>query len=117
MMYYKGTNIDKETEYHMKNTNPEHLERLGFKYRKSMSSAEDNIYAYFFPVYRYHDAIALEARFLLHQESRVIKVDVFDSGTHGIYGPWYYDNSGIHGDLINIINSNIKREMRKMNIK
>lgn len=119
MMYYKGTNfksVDKITRYQIKNPSTGHLNNLGFKFKRSMSDAEDDVYEYFFPVYRYHAAISIEARFLLWQQSNILTVDVFDSTTHGIYGAWYSDESGIHKEIINIINKNILKEMRRMNI-
>lgn len=117
-MYYKGCdlNIDRITKYYMKNTNSRTLEAYGFRYRRTMSDSDDSVYEYIFPVYRYHDSISLEARFLLHQESHTIVVDVFDSGSHGIYAPWYYDNSGIAERIVHIINRNIAKEMKKLHI-
>lgn len=119
MMYYKGTNfkrVDKETEFKLNDTNIGNLNRLGFRYKRSMSDAEDDVYEYSFPVYRYHMSISLECRFLLWQKSNRLKVDVFDYTTHGIYGPWYNDNSGVHEEIIKIINKNILKEMKRLNI-
>ena len=119
MMYYKGTQlkaIDRNTDYQMENTSVGHLNRIGFRYKRSMSDAEDDVYEYSFPVYRYHLAVSLECRFLLWQQSNILKVDVFDSTTHAIYGPWYNDESGIHDEIKRIINKNIDKEMRYLHI-
>lgn len=119
MMYYKGTNlkgISKNDIYKIDNPNIANLHRLGFRFRHNMSDAEDDVYEYTFPVYRYHAIISLEARFLLWQKSNILKVDVFDSTTHGIYAPWYSDNSGIHQEVIKIIDKNISREMRNIGV-
>jgi len=118
-MYYKGIDtlhVDKYTKYYMKGSKVRDLESLGFKYKHNMSDSENTVYDYIFPVYRYHAIISLEARFLLHRESGIVVIDVFDTNTHGIYGPWYYDPSGIYNKIIRIINRNILKEMKKMHI-
>lgn len=116
MMYYKGTNSMRANKYVINSDMLDHIDDIGFRYKKSMSSAGDTIYEYNFPVYRYHEFVSLEARFLLHYEERIILVDVFDAGSHGIYAPWYYDPSGISEKLVNIINKNIAKEMKKLHI-
>ena len=117
-MYYKGTikKIHNCGRYIMKDTNPRKLDENMFRFRQSMSDAEETVYEHVFPVYRYHAAVTLEARFMLIKETGEIKIDVFDSGTKGIYGPWYNDESGIHEKIIGIINSNIAKEMKRLNI-
>ena len=119
MMYYKGTDlksIDRNQDYKIKDNSISNLHRLGFRYKRSMSDAEDDVYEYSFPVYRYHMAISLEARFLLWQQSNILKIDVFDSTTHAIYGPWYNDESAIHRDVKEVVNRNISKEMKRLNI-
>ena len=119
MMYYKGTHLkqyERDKEYQIDDTSRIHLIDLGFRYKPGMSDAEDDVLEYSFPVYRYHMSISLECRFLLWQQSNILKVDIFDTTTHGIYGPWYYDNSGIHQDMLEIINRNIGREMKRLGI-
>lgn len=118
-MYYKGTGLpkfNKDGVYIMQDTSYRKLNDNYFRYVRSMSGENETIYEHIFPVYRYHAAVTLEARFLLCQETGEIVVDVFDAGSKGIYGPWYYDNSGIHAKLIDIINSNISKEMKKLDI-
>ena len=117
MMYYKGTNLKKTDEFKIDPYMLMNLDSLGFRYKKSMSSEGDNVYEYFFPVYSYHDAISLECRFLLHFEDQTISVDVFDTGSHGIYAPWYCDESGIYNKLLTIINRNIRKEMKRLHIR
>ena len=118
-MYYKGTNfkdVDKITKYQIEDPSTTNLCNLGFRYKRSMSDAEDDVYEVFFPVYRYHAAISLEARFLIWQQRNTLTVDVFDTTTHGTYGPWYSDESGIQAKIIKIINKNILKQMKYMNI-
>lgn len=116
-MYYKGTNLTKYDAYVMDESMLGRIKELGFYYKRGMSDKEDSVYEYVFPVYFYHNDISLECRFLLHYESRKVVIDVFDSGNHGIYGPWYYDNSGIHRLIIKKVNKNIRKEMTKLRIE
>lgn len=116
MMYYKGTNFKRTDRFKLADPSVRNITNMGFTYKRSMSDAEDEVYEYSFPVYSYHEAITLEARFLLWRNSNQLVVDVFDIPTHGIYGPWYLDESGIHKRIINIINNNIYKTMKRMNI-
>lgn len=116
MMYYKGTNLKKTNKYKIDPEMLNYLEDIGFRYRRSMSCEGDTVYEYFFPVYRHHEFVSLEARFVLHYEDCIISVDVFDAASHGIYAPWYYDPSGMTQKLVNIINKNIAKEMRRLHI-
>lgn len=118
-MYYKGTDMkkfDKDKKYVMKDTNQYKLNMYFFRHVRSMSSDDETIYEHVFPVYRYHAAVTLEARLLLWQETGEIRVDVFDAGSKGCYGPWYYDESGAHDKINDIINKNIAKEMKKLDI-
>lgn len=97
-------------------TNPSRLAGLGFRYKRSMSERGESVYEYVFPVYRYHTAIVLECRLLVISETGELTIDIFDSGSHGMYAPWYYDESGIHSKIIEVINNNIKKELHRMKI-
>ena len=116
-MYYKGINLRKTDTYIMDKSMMSHIKDIGFYYKRGMSSEGDTVYEYVFPVYFYHNDISLECRLLLHYESRNVSIDVFDTGSHGIYGPWYFDNSGIHRLIIKKVNKNIRRELTKLRIQ
>lgn len=120
MYYYKGSNlkpIKKYEKYHFnQKKNINELESMGYKAYRAISSIDDHVYTYVFPVYRYKATITLEARFLVHVETGDISVDVFDSNTKGIYAPWYNNESGIYDSFIDIIDANITKEMKRQKI-
>ena len=118
-MYYKGTNFRKysrEKKYMMKDTSLSHLSKNYFRYRSNLSAVNESIYEHSFPVYKYYAAVTLEARFLVCQETGRVDIDVFDMCNKGIYGPWYNDESGCHKEIIDLINANIAKEMKKVGI-
>lgn len=88
----------------------------GFKYDKRMSDDESTCYYYRFPVYRYNSSNVIEAEFLLDIDYMTIVINVYESSSRGLYAPYYYYEYGNYDGIMEIINNNINKEIKKLRL-
>lgn len=103
--------------YIKKNITKEWLQSNHFRYNKSYSDHEENVYTYRFPVYKYGCCVTLEAEILIFVNSGEVRINVYDSHTRNKYAPFYYREYGEYSTVINTINDKILKEFKKLGIE
>jgi len=90
------------------------LIRYGFR---RVRNADDDLWRYTFPVYKHnHKITTIEGIISVELPSGKVTLDVYT--TNGsVYTPFYSNEYGNYEVIMNIINSNILRELNKLNIK
>lgn len=92
------------------------LERYDWRYSKAMSDEETTIYTHRFPVYKYGITMLLDCEFILDVATNEVSINVYDSTSRGLYAPWYYTEYGNYNDILKIIDGNIEKEMKRLDI-
>ena len=94
---------------------PSEKKLIKFGFRKA-KNADGDMWRYTFPVYKYNRKITIVEGVIsvILPSGRVI-LDVYSNGS--IYTPFYNNEFGNYEGIMNIINSNIIRELNKFNIK
>lgn len=94
---------------------PSEKKLIKFGFRKA-KNADGDIWRYTFPVYKYNRKITtVEGVISVILPSGRVVLDVYSNGA--IYTPFYNNEFGNYEGIMNIINSNIIRELNKFNIK
>lgn len=94
---------------------PSEAKLLKFGFRKVRNTDAD-VWKYTFPVYKYNRKITtVEGVISVVLPSGNVNLDVYSNGN--IYSPFYNNEYGNFETIMNIINSNILRELNKFNIK
>ncbi len=90
------------------------LIKCGFR---KVRNTDDDVWRYTFPVYKYnHKITTIEGTITIVLPSGKVSLDVYSSnGT--AYTPFYHNEYGNYEPIMNIINSNILRELNRLNIK
>lgn len=89
------------------------LLKFGFKKVKNL---DDDIWKYSFPVYKHnHKITTIEGIITVILPTGKVLLDVYSNGN--IYTPFYNNEFGNYEPIMNIINSNILKELTKFNIK
>lgn len=105
--------------YKMKNVSKNRLEKLGFRLSELYSSAEENIYTYRFPVYKYREVPTLEAEIMVCLETGEAWINVFDKSTRNRYASWYCKEMGFGtpNKVVDIIEENIAKKIKQLGIE
>ena len=94
---------------------PSEQKLIKFGFRK-LKNIDDDIWKYSFPVYKYnHKITTIEGVITVILPSGRVVIDVYSNGS--LYTPFYNNEFGNYEPIMNIINSNILRELNKLNIK
>lgn len=94
---------------------PSEHKLIKFGFRK-VKNIDDDMWRYSFPVYKYNRKIpTIECVVSVVLPSGKATLDVYSNGN--IYTPFYNNEFGNYEPIMNIINSNIIRELNKFNIK
>ena len=89
------------------------LLKFGFKKVKNI---DDDIWKYTFPVYKHnHKITTIEGIITVVLPTGKVLIDVYSNGN--IYTPFYNNEFGNYEPIMNIINSNILKELNRFNIK
>jgi len=95
----------------------EWLQLHGFKYNKTLSCDDNEVYTYRFAVYKYTYYIVLECELSIYLDTGEVKVNVFDCNTRSRYAPFYYMEYGKDNKVVEKINKIILKEINRLNIK
>lgn len=94
---------------------PSESKLLKFGFRK-VKNIDDDIWKYTFPVYKHkHKITTIEGIITVVLPIGKVLIDVYSNGN--IYTPFYNNEYGNYEPIMNIINSNILKELNKFNIK
>ena len=88
----------------------------GFRYNRSLSDDESEVYTYRFPVYKYEKFTTLEGEFCIVLGNDEVKINVYDYGTSDRYAPFYYCEYGNYDAILRIIWRNIEKQLRNLEI-
>ena len=102
--------------YKLSNTSEENLKKLGFHYDRNTSDNNTTNYIYKFSVYKYEGKSLLDCELLINVDSKIVTTNVYEQ-SGSIYRPFYYTDFGRKDTIVDIINGNVKKEMRKLGIK
>lgn len=107
---------DFENTYKMIAVNKDKLQSLGFKYSKSSSDSENELYIYRFPVSKYKKHSTLTCELLVELHSGDVIVNVYDNNDN-FYTPFYQNRCGNFHVMSIKIKKSIMKEFKKMEIK
>lgn len=94
---------------------PSESKLLKFGFRK-VRNVDGDIWKYIFPVYKYnHKITTVEGIITVTLPDGRVSLDVYSNGC--AYTPFYSNEYGNYEPIMNIINSNILKELSKFNIK
>ena len=93
---------------------PSESKLIKFGFRK-VKNSDDDIWKYTFPVYKHNKITTIEAVISVILPSGRVLIDVYSNGN--IYTPFYNNEFGNYEPIMNIINSNIIKELNKLHIK
>ena len=85
----------------------------GFRYSRGWSDEEGEAYVSYQPIYQYHGLATLELRIVLYDDGDT-RIDVLDCSTHGVYAPWYRNESCDKYPIIKEVDNNIKNIMKHL---
>ena len=102
--------------YKISDTSEDHLKELGFRYDRATSDNDITNYTYKFSVYEYGGKSLLDCVLLVNVGTKLVTVNVYQENG-SIYRPFYYTDFGRKDTIVDIINGNVKKEMRKLGIK
>ena len=103
------------TTYQINNPTIENLRNHGIRYSTTLSTNEESVYVYRFPVYKYKRKTTLECEISVEVNSNIVIVNVYNSN-HSVYAPFYNDEYGNFEPLLEIINKNIMIEFKKLGV-
>ena len=104
------------TEYKLNNPTIENIRNLGFRYSTLLSTDEEKIYIYRFPVYKYKNKTVLECELTVGFDTNNIIINVYNSH-HEIYTPFYNVEYGNFEPILDIVNKNINKEFKKLGVE
>lgn len=100
----------------MKDISTKSLKNLGFHYNKEISDNDNKYYSIRFPVVKYNTHTSIEGEITVDVTSGAILINVYDlKGNH--YAPFYNCEYGNFDDILQMINKNIEKQLRKYKIK
>lgn len=88
-----------------------------FHYNKYFSDEDGDVYTYRFPVFKYGRYTTLECELRVVVNENEINIDVYDYNTRDKYAPFYYCEYGNFDRIMKIINTNIKKELKRLGTK
>ena len=99
-------------KYKMPYPSESKLIKYGFK---KIKNTEDSVWKYTFPVYKHNKITTIEGIITVILPTGKVLIDVYSNGD--IYTPFYNNEYGNYEPIMNVINSNILKELNKFNIK
>lgn len=88
----------------------------GFRFSRSLSDDENDVYTYRFPVFKYKKMIVLECELRVTLGEDKININVYDYNTNDKYAPFYYCEYGNYDEMLKIINDKIEYTLKKLAI-
>ena len=102
--------------YKLSDTSEEHLKELGFRYDRATSDNDITNYVYKFSVYEYAGKSLLDCELIVNVNTKLVSVNVYQQNG-SIYRPFYYTDFGRKDTIVDIINGNVKKGLRRLGIK
>ena len=87
-----------------------------FRYNRIYSDGDSIAYTYRFPVYKYGCCVTLDGEIVIFLDGEV-KLNVYDVNTRNKYAPFYYNEYGDFSAILNVINNNFEKQLKKFDIK
>lgn len=95
----------------------EWLNENEFKYNRTLSDSEDNVYTYRFPLCKNGYFVTLECELSCVESTGEIRVDVYDYGTRNRYAAFYCSEYGDYSVMLKSINKRISSELGKFGLR
>lgn len=92
----------------------EQLLSKGFRFSRSLSDDENDVYTYRFPVFKYKKMIVLECELRVTLGEEKININVYDYNTNNKYAPFYHCEYGSYNEMLKIINEKIENCIKTM---
>lgn len=105
-----------DTIYIKPNVTKKWLLSHNFHYNQSLSYDGTDVYTYRFPVYKYEKFTTLECELCIILGEDEVRINVYEYGTSDRYAPFYYCEYGNFNKMLEIIWSNINRQLRRLEI-
>ena len=103
-------------EYVKKNITKDWLLSNGFRYSRTLSDEDTEVFTYRFPIYKYEGFIILECELRVILGENKVFIDVYDHNTINKYAPFYYSEYGDYSIMLKEIWIKINKELKKLNI-
>lgn len=100
-----------------KNVTKEWLFDNGFRFNRLFSDENIEVYTYRFPVYKYENFTILECELRIISGSDNVIIDVYDYGTINKYAPFYYQEYGNYGKMLEKIWAKINKVIKALGIE
>lgn len=100
-----------------KNVTKEWLFDNGFRFNRLFSDENIEVYTYRFPVYKYENFTILECELRIISGSGNVIIDVYDYGTINKYAPFYYQEYGNYGKMLEKIWAKINKVIKELGIE
>lgn len=105
-----------KSKYIKTNISKQWLIQNGFRYNKSLSEDEFEIYTYKFTVHKYKSIPVLICELSIDLKTGTAIINVFDENDN-MYYPFYHINCGNYDPLIESINKKITKKLNTLGIK
>lgn len=102
--------------YYKENITKSWLIKNGFRFNKTFSDENTEVYTYRFPVYRYEKMIILESEISVILGENGININVYEYNTNDKYAPFYYCEYGNYDTMLKIIWDKINKELRRLKV-
>lgn len=106
--------------YFKENVTKTWLASNNFRYDRSLSDEENNVYTYRFPVHQHNNIATLECELVIFMDGNsqsMVKVNVYESNTKEQYNPFYYIEFGKYDTLLKFVNKKIHEKLKELGIK
>lgn len=102
--------------YRMKRYSSKSLLGLGFKNKYNMASGSCKYYSIKFPVVKYNEMASIDGEIVVDSENGDTYVNVYGLMDEP-YAPFYDSRITGYKDILDIINRNIRKKMKKLGVK
>lgn len=104
-------------QYIIPNPTKDKLLQLNFRYSKTLSNNDENIYILRLPICKYKKYTTLECVILTDLNTGMTSMGVFNSNINMIYPPCYNDNDNGYKSLLKIIEHKINKIISSIGIE
>ncbi len=104
-----------DNTYKLPKPNTNKLSELGFRYDRKLSTSEQTVYYYKFPVLKYKEYTTLECEISINTSNGCVDINVYDEYGN-MYSPFYHIECGNYEPLMKKINNKINSELKRIGI-
>lgn len=102
-------------KHKIQNYSKEYLKSYGFRYRKASCKDDIDTYTYRFPVYKYNGQSTIDCIITVNPQDGEVFITVIQQDG-SIYTPFYTNDYGNFGTILNVINMIILHEFTRLSI-